>query len=285
MMTSTPSAERESITIATLNVQGLTAKLRRTLDLCEVHSVDILFVQETFVSPDSNRAVKMAARKAGWTFTPGSVLAKRGGGYRAGVGVLSRWPVQLFVGPAGPFGTELGEGRLMWIKAHRPGQRPMIFANIYLHSGDDKSAAALLDHAVSSLWLSGETGAVVGDYNLTKEQSPVSQYIATGIMRDMDLVGGDESTNTRLDGRAIDYGLATETLAVSSRFQARGVADHDLVGWRLLVQHDAPTYRREACAKLIQEEVSESAWTEVWENTMPTLREHAKSMMQIRHGK
>ena len=220
------------LNVGTLNVSTLRGKMAQVLKLAEQFECHILCLQETRLGEDNMLSAVHAARRAGWHFVGSPCSFNAHGAPNSGVGVLSRWPIDLKKLPEQNQGI-LKQNSARWqvLRVHRPHQRPFDLVNLYLHASDKASACELADSLFRVIQKSGEDCLFIGDWNNTPEQPPAVGPLQNGSLHLADEVAGSSCINspTRQDGRHIDYALHSFRLVPHSRSQYSGVADHDLV--------------------------------------------------------
>ena len=124
-----------------------------------------------------------------------------------------------------------------------------------------KTLETIFDWAAST----GEQWMV--DFNMRKAHWPISTALASGRLLDADDVAGVSSmgqigTTRRPNGErlqnVIDYTLTTRDIVVVSRTQVKGVADHDLISYQIVVDDDVAGVKWPRRAKLQPVPVSQA---------------------------
>ena len=138
----------ETMRIASLNVRSLTRKLGTALE-----SAHLTVLLPLAIQPNELVGNPFSALQALLLLTTHTL--KR---------VLSRWPAEQVQLPQNP----LFHGRLLAIKVHRPGARPCLLLNCYLHASDSQLAAETAAAAFEWAAATGEQRAIIGDLNLPK---------------------------------------------------------------------------------------------------------------------
>lgn len=260
-----------TLCIGTLNVCSLTGKFDRVLNLAVSRGIDILCLQETRIAGDTLQTVRSIASKKHWTAHIGSQSLDAALNPYAGTAILSRWPTEAIRLPDNP----LFVGRIMAIKVHRPHCRPCILINCYLHASDSllasRTAEAVFEWAAGT----GEDWMVIGDYNLPKAHWPMSMALAGGLLWDIDgavaepssVTGTTRRPNGELTNNVIDYLLASKNLNFTARTQLKGVADHDLVYYHLLIDDPVTCFRWPQHSLLKEVSVSDESWNSWWESS------------------
>ena len=255
--------------IGTLNVRTLAGRLGAVLDLAHRHSLHICCLQETRLPADSAEAVILAARAAGWQTLYGKQGVDARGNIIGGTLIFSSWPAEPFPLPPDLAAPE----RVTALRVARPGQRPLLVVNVYLHANDRYAAGHTLDHLFAWVALLGEEAIVIGDFNLQITHWPLSAALATGqwyacddsIQGENNQHGTHRDANGVLTGTCIDFALATPQIFPLQRQQFHGVADHDLVYYDFHVAgRFEPVWRLPAAAPLTTAEVTASQWDMHW---------------------
>ena len=236
-----------TIGVGTLNVCSLRGKLDSVLSLATQNSLDILCLQEARICKDDCQTVRKLASDKGWSAHIGTQNVDAASYPYAGTIILSSWPTETVDLPQDP----LFIGRAVAVKVYRPNLRPCILINSYLHASDSElashTAEALFEWASST----GEQWMIAGDFNLSKAHWPMSLAIAAGRLCDVDslvcepsaVVGTTRRPNGSLTRNVIDYMLTTKDLVVATRSQLRGVADHDLIAYRVVLNNPVDCYK------------------------------------------
>ena len=159
-----------------MNVRSLSGRLGGVFDLAAKQSVDGVCLQETRVNHYRWSAITMAAKKLGWQTFPGVQKLDSAGSVSGGTLVFSKWPAQLVRIPE----TVQWHSRAMAIKLHRPGQRPLLLVNVYLHASNSTHAGQCLDSIFEWIAATGEDAMIVGDFNLESYNWPISAALASG---------------------------------------------------------------------------------------------------------
>ena len=268
-----------TLRVATLNVGTIVGHMTDIMELATRHNLDVLYVQERRLTHEGLLAAQRAARMAGWTFQTNSFAKDALGRAFGGVGVLSRWPVQvcklpLLLGEDGkqdPAIQNLTTGRLLWTRVHRNKTRSAVIAAVHLDPADGSRATSLGAAVLRTLAATGEDGMVIGDFNRTRFQSPAAEVLAAGTYRAADaVVAMDTIQSTRSDtpgGRYIDYGLCTPSFSIKGREQHKGIeGHHDLIIYECPWSRGEPVYkRRKAQSTSVAEPVTSGVWQEIWE--------------------
>ena len=165
-----------NLRVGTMNVRSLSGRLGGVFDLAAKQSIDVVCLQETRVNHDSWSAITMAAKKLGWQTFPGVQNLDSAGSVSGGTLVFSKWPAQLVRIPE----TVQWHSRAMAIKLHRPGQRPLLLVNVYLHASNSTHAGQCLDSIFEWIAATGEDAMIVGDFNLESYNWPISAALASG---------------------------------------------------------------------------------------------------------
>ena len=217
--------------IATLNVSTLKGRMPEVLQLAEDCSVDILCLQEVRLSEDNLLAASHTAKRSGWQFLAGSCAINGAGAPTAGVAIVSKWPVDNFVFASEPPDLCSHKGRWQCIRVHRPGLRPFICTNMYLHASDRRAASELGKLLFEATAVCGEDAMFIGDWNCTPEEEPACSVLRSGRLHLADEVAGIEAVSdpTRRRGRHIDFAFHTVRLVPHARSKFAGVADHCLI--------------------------------------------------------
>ena len=225
--------------LGTLNVGTLAGRVATVLALCATLALDFVALQETRVPAHSRASVEAACRKSGWICHLDAQAVSSSGRTQYGTAILARVPVSPFALPPGL----LPPGRGSAVRLHRPVGRPLLVVNVYLPAHSAVEAAQLLRGVFSYLAQCGDEGVVLGDFNLTPEQAPISDVRSLGAWRlpEETLLGDAVLPPTRRDfqglpeGRCIDFALSTVGVPALSRDQLVGPADHDLVAYSFSV--------------------------------------------------
>ncbi|CAE8687780.1 unnamed protein product, partial [Polarella glacialis] len=221
---------RYGMRIAAMNVQTLVAKLALVIAIAEEYSIDILFLQETRLGPDTELAAMLAAKKAGWQLCVGPRSVDAAGSPTAGVAVLSRWPVER-MGP--PPGVACG-GRAMRVRVRRPHKRHLEACNLYLRASDPAAAVDLGEALLKAGAEGGEDRIFIGDWNSIMEGASIMPL--------------------------------SPSMWWSSPGSNTGLADHDLVVYEL--ESDAlelPSRRRAPARLQTKSKVETEDWEELWQ--------------------
>ena len=218
--------------VGTLNVQSLTGKVGAVTEAATSAGVNVLALQETMLASDAYRSTAAAFRAGGWSFHRGPQGCDSRGAVAAGVAFIADVPAQLI---AVPEELEHG-GRVAALKVARRGLRPLLAVCVYLPAADKVKGNVIAWDVVEWARGTGEEFVLLGDWNRTEDSHPLAGLLAKGVVWSMD--GGQCSRDGthRRGGRLtshIDFGLAAPRLLVDSRLQRLGVADHDMVCYRL----------------------------------------------------
>lgn len=182
--------------------------------------------------------------------------------------MLSRWHVERKVFPALEASLEKQRGRWQVLRVHRPGQRPFLLTNLYLHASSKREASCLGHQLFELIAETGEDCLFLGDWNNTPEEEPAVAALRSGQLHLADDVAGPFQMHepTRKNGRHIDYALHSVNLVPSCRHQANGVADHDLVFYVFPLQAEEACLRVAPPRKLA---ATEPVSQELWDSTFP----------------
>ena len=247
--------------VGTLNVQSLTGKVGAVVATATTAGLNVVALQETMLASDSFRATSQAFRAAGWAFHRGAQGRDSRGGVAAGVGFITDVPAQLIEIP-----EELQHGgRVAAIKVARRRQRPLLVLNVYLPAADKVRGNKVAMDAVEWARGTGEDFVLLGDWNRREDAFPLAGLLAKGVVWTMDGGQCPRSGTYRRGGLLtthIDFGLASPRLPVDERRQWMGVADHDLVGYRLQGYPDETVWRWQPQRRLLPE--ARVDWETVW---------------------
>ena len=257
------------LSIGTLNVRALAGRLGSVLTLATLHCLDVIALQETRVPSVSGSAVVSAAHRAGWTTFLGSQGYDPQGHVQHGTVILSRVPAVRWALPE----AVLPSGRGQALAVSRPRARPLLLVCVYLPSGDEISAAALLAGLLEYLEGAGEDSIIIGDFNITAGRRPISTACATGrwhamdeaVLGDVVLPGTHRNPRGELTGRTIDFGMASQRVVTRTRHQTRGPADHDLVSYGVQGLPRDPAHRLPIRRTLATDTVTPDAWQALWQ--------------------
>ena len=218
--------------VGSLNVQSLSGKVGATAALATAVGVNVLAMQETMIAQDSFRSTAAAFQAAGWSFFRGPQGQDARGATAAGVAFITDVPAQLIEIPED---LEFG-GRVAAIKVARRQQRPLVVMSVYLPAADKVRGNTIAHDVVQWARGTGEDFVLLGDWNRAEDSFPLASYLAKGVVWSMDGEQCVRSGTYRRGGKLtthIDYGLAAPRLLVDDRHQCMGVADHDMVCYRL----------------------------------------------------
>ena len=256
--------------VGTLNVRALSHRLGAVLALAADNALQILCLQESRLSSDCFGTVRRAAHLAGWEFHSGSQTLDASGHPFGGVCLFSRRPLQAVTLPSNPAFL----GRAFAAKVHRPNLRPLLLLGVYLHASCAFTAASTLEALFQWAASTCEDWVVLGDFNLGKSHWPIASALASGALYDADAVIGDvgnlpgthRNAAGSLTGSVIDYMLHSPSVHVVQRQQVRGVADHDLVSYSVVLQGPAQTLCWPRFAPVLSEApVPEEVWLDGWQ--------------------
>lgn len=169
-----------ALTVGRLNVRALAGRMPEVVNLASEHSIDILCLQEARLSEDSLLAAQHAAKQAGWSFSSGTFAIDSQGAPTAGVAVLSRWHVERMIFPAIDAFLQAQPGCWQVLRVHRPGQRPFLLTNLYLHAGNKRQASQLGHQLFQLIAGTGEDCLFIGDWNNTPEEEPAVAALRSG---------------------------------------------------------------------------------------------------------
>ena len=234
-----------ALRIATLNVRSLKGKMPEVLQLADSLSVDILCLQEVRLSEDNLLAASHAAKRSGWQFFASPCAMNNAGAPTAGVAILSKWPVDKYVLPDPSCVLRAQQGRWQIMRVHRPGSRPFLCVNLYLHASDKMQARNLGKSLFEAIAVSGEDCIFIGDWNCTAEEEPVCSVLRSGCLHMADDVAGIETLAipTHDKGRHIDFALHSIGLVPCARSQSAGIADHCAVMYDFAVAGLEPCFK------------------------------------------
>ena len=247
--------------VGSLNVQSLTGKVGAVASAATAAGINVLALQETMVASDSYRATFQAFRAAGWAFHRGPQGQDSRGAVSAGVGFITDVPAQLVELP-----EELHHGgRIAAIKVARRQQRPLLVLSVYLPAADKVRGNSVALDAVQWARGTGEDFVLLGDWNRREDSYPLAGLLAKGVVWSMDGGQCPRAGTYRRGGfltTHIDFGLASPRLPVEERCQWMGVADHDLIGYKLRGYPDEPVLRWCPQRRLLLE--ARVDWVDVW---------------------
>ena len=142
------------------------------MDMAADAGLHILCLQETMLNAEGIHALRQAFRSKGWHFIPGSLTFDSQGKPADGVAIVAAWPVELIDSPmAASFPS-----RVMTIKAHRPGQRPLLVINGYFPANDVALNQFLTQEVIAWAANTGEDYVILADWNREQKQQPLCGY-------------------------------------------------------------------------------------------------------------
>lgn len=240
------------VTIATVNVNGIRAAFRKGMaDWLASSGADIVTLQEV----RAERADVDALLDDGW-FVAHDAASQKG---RAGVAVLSRYPLQSVSTTFGPDTLDTS-GRWLATVIDTPAGNALTVVSAYVHSGEvgtDKQDAKyafldVMDAEVKKL-AANPFAVVTGDFNIGHRTLDIKNWKGnlknSGFLpeerRYLDnWVGAEDSAeyNTGSNGRVIDIGrkFAGHVDGPYSWWSYRGRAFDTDTGWRIDYQLATP---------------------------------------------
>lgn len=218
----------EVLTVATLNVRTLRGRLNSVLQLMQSHAVDCCALQETRLSSHAAPAMVSAAARAGYTFLHSCEARCAQGNLVHGVALVSRWPIKALAAP-----PDLDASRFVCASLHRPRQRPLVVCSVYGAASAKEWNRGFVERVLQWATQLREDVVLLGDWNSTAADYPVSRYVATGLVNLLDDAEGQHIPGTASSDKVIDFGVSSGRVAAMTRVAAEGVADHQLVLYRL----------------------------------------------------
>lgn len=232
------------LSVGTLNVRSLLPRLPARVRIMTTLGIGKLAIQEARVAPAQTTNVRSLLRKEGlllllsneihWSHLDNHLTA-----------LVSRHErMQLR-----PGGDQLG-GRCVIGALRRRGRPPLGLCSVYGPASNCGAAGTLAEDV--SGYMNGEFAEWVslGDYNHCADDPELRRLRQSGVARFMDEGFNSTEKPTMDRGRragAIDFGMCSSNVQVTDRFVGEGVADHDLVGYRLkniVERGDVAHYRR-----------------------------------------
>ena len=217
----------------TCNVRTLSGRMGAVMDMATEAGIHILCLQETKLTSEGIHALRQAFRHRGWRFLPGELHFDQQGKASGGVAIVADWPVELVDCPL----AASYPGRIMAVKAHRPGQRPVLVINGYLPANDAPLNTFLCKALVEWATGTGEDYIILADWNREPKEQPLCNMLAAGAVYALDPdphfdgMGTHRLEDGTYTGKTIDFGIASVGIGAHSRTQRLGPADHDLVAY------------------------------------------------------
>ena len=253
-----------TVRAGTCNVRSLPGRLGAVSDMAANAGVNILCLQETKLSVEGVHSIRQYFRAKGWHFLHGPLDFDAAGKSSGGVAIVADWPVELLDIPA----SSSFPSRVMAVKAHRPGQRPLLVINAYFPANDDPLNQFLTEKIIDWVANTGEDYVILGDWNREQKQQPLCGMIAAGAVNALDTdpsfggVGTHRLECGTYTGRVIDYGISSMGVSASARMQCLGPADHDLVAYDIPLKGTRRGWKWQPRRKLHKD--VELNWAEVW---------------------
>ena len=246
-----------ALRVGTMNVRTCSGRMAAIVDAARRDDVNILCIQESHIMPDAVKGLRSTCKALGFRLEVGPQDE------HGGVAVLSDHPIARV---AIPSFLEFGH-RVMAVQVSRPGIRPLMLVNVYVHANDKQLGTHLLQWVFQWLRSTGEDYVVLGDYNREPEEFPLEGMMAVGAVFPMNTAyvpehGTHRNADGELTGVHLDYGIASPRVQVGRRHQGPPVADHDLVAYDL--PQGSPTTRWRWQPRLGLDTGRGDTWHEVW---------------------
>ena len=167
--------------IGTVNVATRSGRFTEVMEEAIACGIHVLCMQETRLSPNSIKAAQDMARKRGWQLLCRPAPLDAAGKHTGGLAVLSCVEVDWYSTPVHPGVAH----RMQLIRIAAEGH-PLLLANVYAHSGNQAAASEVISEGARVTLGGLNPGILIGDFNLTDGQAPVSDLIASGVGRRAD---------------------------------------------------------------------------------------------------
>ena len=243
VLTPIPSLRGGKLRIGTLNVTTLTGRLVHVLEIMDVHSLDVLALQECRVTPMNRLALQAALKRRGLFFHigPASPTMSRHGVpcvFVRGCAVISRVPIYPVSLP-----LHLPRDRVVAVKILLG--EPLTLWNIHAPTEYNARTHFLRDLLVELTCEHG-AAAVIGDFNAEWHRTPFADSIRAGRVRQADLETSapDLLTGTRPSQptpRIIDYMIVRHSVPLARWACTVPWTDHDLVAYDLQMAMPPPS--------------------------------------------
>ena len=215
------------VVVASLNVQNLAGTLGAVLQSAVDNNVDILCVQEPYVTMASRAGVRAQAFKSGYAVHFGDHV----GDARERCLTLTLSRVDLDV-MSPPKGAPV-DPRVQYFAVPRQCRRPMVLANLYAHATDKEARQRITEGLLLALRQYGDDALVMGDYNVEPEDEAVGRARANGVAHLIDESFEAGHAGTSAANRAIDFGMAIGDVWASERIITDGPRDHKMIQYNL----------------------------------------------------
>lgn len=260
--------------IGSLNAGTANGRITDILDLAVDNKISILCAQESRVGRDSEDAIKRMAKARGRKafFTS---CSKTGSMPHGGLIVFPSLPAKQIAKDM------LHAERMLFLKVHRPGNLPLYVANVHLDPNGANGRRLELDAITQHFALKQGDKAIIGDFNNAWTDTPVAEYLATGMYRacESEL---DCADFTHRSGHTwsshIDYMITTPLVACQNRASTIVKwSDHKLIMYDILTEPLEPIWRRKPAVHLDDEQiVSPAAWHRHWQSYAESFAKHIR---------
>ena len=266
-----------ALRVGTVNVRTLMGRAAEVLRLAVEWEIGILLVQEARLPRDSFGALRNLATKFGWHLVIHEQGLAPSGAAQWGCITLARWPVEPLPKP-----QWLPDGRGGVMRVWRPRARPLLLCNLYLPASSRTEAGDILQACFEHVAALGEDALLMGDFNLTEGDFPISDALACGAMRSAnEAIHGDSPPPPTFRGpgghytRCIDFALHTDKLVIDYKHQVVGPADHDLVFYDVQLATDwrPEPFRIRPPRQVVPVQVSVKEWNDVWSSRGQTFHD------------
>ena len=232
--------QADCVRIATHNVVTLTGNLPAVLDEALTHEIDVLCVQETRHTSQTEGTIRMLAKDAGWDVVFGEPCVSASGAPINGVAIFSRWPCEHMelhgLGDENPRDRQ----RAVGMHLYRPEAPTLKLVAIYLDASDASEADRVGSRVIDCMMKIGGDKLLIGDFNRTPLQQPAARVLASGAWH---LADGcvEQDLCTRKNGRWIDFGVHSFNVDIKARSQWDGRGDHDIIAYDVFTGKPPPT--------------------------------------------
>ena len=154
---------KDELCVATLNVQHFCNTIRKTRDIIAKMGAQVACLQELHLQDNQRNELHSNGKQYGYC----THLGKSKGGATQ-LAILTRCHADQWDGLACI--EEDGE-RVMAVRVHRDGLRPLTMCNIYAHANDQVANGNLIIETCRALQRTGEPFIMIGDFNCTVEET------------------------------------------------------------------------------------------------------------------
>ena len=226
--------------IATLNLGTLAGRLDWVFEAMATKKIDVLCLQETRVTEVMAPGIILACRQRGLQCFFGHHQRDAAGVSYGTNAVIAKWPIVALRSPPGT-----PNQRCQYFALHEAARGPIVCANI--HGPHTRASQhALLREAHRHLGTFGRRCIIIGDFNCTPDEAPVTELLGSCSYELFDPEDAISELTSRPSGdrrgRHIDYAIASRQLRSDLRCQWRGPADHDVVSYAIPLEKRTDSY-------------------------------------------